>query len=82
MLEQQQHDELRQETIRVKLVENRHLFVDWARLPKYRNSRQFVVHCKSLNDHQVSVPTCFAPVRVTSALRRRGPSVYRVRNGM
>lgn len=39
--------------ISVKLLPNGYLFVDWSDLPKYRKTRQYVIHYKSLNTNRV-----------------------------
>ena len=41
--------------ISLKLLPNGHIFVDWSDLPKHQNSRQCVLHYKSLNNNRVKI---------------------------
>ncbi|CAF1289625.1 unnamed protein product [Rotaria sordida] len=36
----------------LKLLSNGHIFVDWSDLPKHKNTRQCVIHYKSLNNNR------------------------------
>jgi hypothetical protein len=47
------NSKLQQTKIFLELLPNGHIFVDWSDLPIHRNSRQCVLHYKSLNNNRV-----------------------------